>query len=87
MTNDTSPAVRTDDRPANRAGTAIRFRGRTWLLLGVTSFLGLGAFLWPLLIEADEGTSYGTLMDVYALAAQAGIRNVVLATRPPPVAP
>ena len=53
MTNDTSPAVRTDDRPANRAGTAIRFRGRTWLLLGVTSFLGLGAFLWPLLIEAD----------------------------------
>ena len=41
----------------------------------------------PLLIEADEGTSYGTLMDVYALAAQAGIRNVVLATRPPPVAP
>ena len=41
----------------------------------------------PLLIEADEGTSYGTLMDVYALAAEAGIREVVLATRPPPVAP
>ena len=41
----------------------------------------------PLLIEADEGTSYGTLMDVYALAAEAGLREVVLATRPPPVAP
>ncbi len=41
----------------------------------------------PLLIEADEGTPYGTLMDVYALAAKAGIRDVVLATRPPPVAP
>ena len=41
----------------------------------------------PLLVEADEGTSYGTLMEVYALAARAGIRDVVLATRPPPVAP
>ena len=41
----------------------------------------------PLLIEADEGTPYGTLMEVYALAAEAGIREVVLATRPPPVAP
>ena len=41
----------------------------------------------PLLVEADEGTSYGMLMQVYALAAQAGIRDVVLATRPPPVAP
>lgn len=41
----------------------------------------------PLLVEADEGTPYGTLMDVYALAAKAGIRDVVLATRPPPVAP
>ena len=41
----------------------------------------------PLLIEADEGTPYGTLMEVYALAAKAGIREVVLATRPPPVAP
>ena len=41
----------------------------------------------PLLVEADEGTPYGTLMQVYALAAQAGIRDVVLATRPPPVAP
>ena len=41
----------------------------------------------PLLIEADEGTSYGTLLEVYALAAQAGLRDVVLATRPPPVAP
>ena len=41
----------------------------------------------PLLVEADEGTPYGTLMAVYALAAQAGIRDVVLATRPPPVAP
>ena len=41
----------------------------------------------PLLIEADAGTPYGTLMEVYALAAQAGLREVVLATRPPPVAP
>ncbi|MGD9612547.1 MAG: ExbD/TolR family protein [Kiritimatiellia bacterium] len=41
----------------------------------------------PLLIEADEGTPYGTLMAVYALAAEAGLRDVVLATRPPPVAP
>ena len=41
----------------------------------------------PLLIEADEGTPYGTLMQVYALAAEAGLRDVVLATRPPPVAP
>ena len=41
----------------------------------------------PLLIEADEGTSYGTLVAIYSLAAKAGIREVVLATRPPPVAP
>ncbi|NCA82599.1 MAG: hypothetical protein EOM72_07595 [Opitutae bacterium] len=41
----------------------------------------------PLLIEADEGTGYGTLMEVYSLAMKAGIQEVVLATRPPPVAP
>ncbi len=41
----------------------------------------------PLLIEADEGTSYGTLIEIYSLATKAGIREVVLATRPPPVAP
>lgn len=41
----------------------------------------------PLLIEADEGTAYGTLMEVYSLAMKAGIREVVLATRPSPVAP
>ena len=41
----------------------------------------------PLLIEADEGTSYGALIEVYSLAVQAGIREVVLATRPPAVAP
>ena len=41
----------------------------------------------PLLIEADEGTAYRTLMEVYSLATKAGIRDVVLATRPPPVAP
>lgn len=41
----------------------------------------------PLLVEADAGTPYGTLMEAYALAAKAGIRDVVLATRPPPVAP
>ena len=41
----------------------------------------------PLLIEADEGTPYGTLMEVYALAVKAGMREVVLATRPSPVGP
>lgn len=41
----------------------------------------------PLLIEADEGTPYGTLMEVYALAVKAGVREVVLATRPSPVGP
>jgi biopolymer transport protein ExbD len=41
----------------------------------------------PLLIEADEGTTYGRLMEIYALAVKAGIREVVLATRPSPVAP
>jgi biopolymer transport protein ExbD len=41
----------------------------------------------PLLIEADAGTSYGTLMEVYSLATKAGLREVVLATRPLPVAP
>ena len=41
----------------------------------------------PLLIEADEGTPCGVLIEVYSLAVQAGIREVVLATRPPPVAP
>ena len=40
-----------------------------------------------LLIEADEGTSYGTLIQVYEMALKAGIRDVVLATRPPAVAP
>lgn len=40
-----------------------------------------------LLIEADEGTTYGRLMEIYALAVKAGIREVVLATRPSPVAP
>jgi len=54
---------------------------------------GLGAALArtdgaaPLLIEADEGTPCGTLIEVYSLAVQAGIREVVLATRPSPVAP
>ncbi|NLB66568.1 MAG: biopolymer transporter ExbD [Lentisphaerae bacterium] len=41
----------------------------------------------PLLIEADAGTGYGTLMDIYAMAQRAGIREVVLATRPPAVEP
>ena len=40
-----------------------------------------------LLIEADEGTSYGTLVEIYSMAVRAGIREVVLATRPPPVEP
>lgn len=41
----------------------------------------------PLLIEADEGTPYGRLIEVYAMALKAGLREVVLATRPSPVAP
>lgn len=41
----------------------------------------------PLLIEADEGTAYGTLVEVYALAMKAGIREVILATRPAQVIP
>lgn len=41
----------------------------------------------PLLVEADEGTSYGTLVEIYARAIRAGVREVVLATRPPAVAP
>ena len=41
----------------------------------------------PLLVEADEGTPYGVLMAVYAAAQKAGLPEVVLATRPPPVAP
>ncbi|MDR0993410.1 MAG: biopolymer transporter ExbD [Verrucomicrobiota bacterium] len=57
----------------------------------LTSLEGLGTMLERtddfsvLLIEADEATTYGTLMDVYGLAIQAGIREVVLATRPPAV--
>ena len=51
--------------------------------------LGGGAEGWekPLLIEADEGTSYGTLVEIYARAIRAGVREVVLATRPPAVEP
>jgi len=41
----------------------------------------------PLLIEADEGTPLRTLIRVYALAGEAGIDDVVLATRPPAVEP
>lgn len=41
----------------------------------------------PLLIEADEGVTYGTLIRIYSQAVQSGIREVVLATRPPAVAP
>ncbi len=41
----------------------------------------------PLLVEADEKTGYGTLMEIYVLATKAGIREVVLATRPPPMVP
>ena len=40
-----------------------------------------------LLIEADEGTPYGVLVQVYSMAVRAGIREVVLATRPLAVVP
>lgn len=37
-----------------------------------------------LLIEADERTPYGRLIELYGMAARAGVREVVLGTRPPP---
>lgn len=37
----------------------------------------------PLLIEADERTPHGRVVGIYGMAARAGIREVVLATRPP----
>lgn len=37
-----------------------------------------------LLIEADERTPYGRLIEIYGMAARAGVREVVLGTRPPP---
>lgn len=46
-----------------------------------------GAGDLPLLIEADEGITYGRLMEIYAMARKAGIREIMLATRPPPVEP
>lgn len=39
-----------------------------------------------LLVEADEGTPYQSLVRIYTLARDAGIRDVALATRPPPLA-
>lgn len=36
----------------------------------------------PLLVEADEWTTYGTLAKVYSLAAAAGVEDVVLGLRP-----
>lgn len=54
---------------------------------GLESALARTAGDSPLLIEADEGISYGVLLNVYSLAMNAGIPEVVLATRPPPVAP
>lgn len=41
----------------------------------------------PLLVEADAGTPYDLLMQIYSLAVRNGIDNMVLATRPPPMAP
>lgn len=36
-----------------------------------------------LLIEADEGTAYGKVVELFGWASKAGWREVVLATRPP----
>ena len=41
----------------------------------------------PLLVEADAGTSYDLLMRIWAAAVRNGIDDVVLATRPPAMAP
>jgi biopolymer transport protein ExbD len=51
------------------------------------SALARGGHGTTLLIEADEGTPYGRLVEVYNRAVRAGMREVVLATRPPPVEP
>lgn len=42
-----------------------------------------GAERGPLLVEADERTPYGRLIEIYGMAMRAGVREVVLATRPP----
>lgn len=41
----------------------------------------------PLLVEADAGTPYEQLVRIYALAVRHGMDDVVLATRPPAMAP
>ena len=41
----------------------------------------------PLLVEADEGTEYGLLMGICDMAMRYGADGVVLATRPPAMAP
>ncbi len=41
----------------------------------------------PLLVEADAGTSYELLMRIWSAAVRNGIDDVVLATRPPAMAP
>lgn len=56
-------------------------------LFAAESSAGSGSPNPPLLVEADAGTSYDLLMRIYALAVRNGIDNMVLATRPPPMAP
>ena len=41
----------------------------------------------PLLVEADAGTSYELLMRIWSVAVRNGIDDVVLAARPPAMAP
>ncbi|MDZ4199585.1 MAG: biopolymer transporter ExbD [Kiritimatiellia bacterium] len=41
----------------------------------------------PILIEADQNISYGTLMSLYSKASAAGLRQVILSTRLPPPSP
>ena len=41
----------------------------------------------PLLVEADAGTPYDLLMRIYSLAVRNGMDDMVLATRPPALAP
>jgi len=40
-----------------RRTTALRLRGRAWVLIAVTSGLGLAAFGWPLLVHGHAGAN------------------------------
>jgi biopolymer transport protein ExbD len=56
-------------------------------LFAAESAARTGSSVAPILVEADAGTPYDFLMRIYTLAVCNGIDNMVLATRPPPMAP